>query len=156
MSLTKSKTPLPSKNVPPKKENEFTEQKQGSLSEDIAINAISELRRGSQRRKRVYLANTSLPEAKTRLPSESVPQKVGNFFPTQMLRQKSLSRAKTHINERIRVYIAKTEGRKRVYRADIFLTKGEKFTLAKTWPGKAVTLLPRENVARKGERELTK
>ena len=83
----------------------------------IATNAISELKRGSQRRKSVYLANTSLVKAKTRLPSESVPRKGGNFFTTQNLRRKSLSRAKTHINERIRVYIAKTERRKRVYRA---------------------------------------
>ena len=94
----------------------------------IATNAISKLTRGSQRRKSVYLADTSLAKAKTRLPSESVPRKGGNFFTTQNLRRKSLSRAKTHINERIRVYITKTERRKRVYRADTFLTKAKTLT----------------------------
>ena len=49
----RAETPLPSKNVPFKDENAFTEQKRGSLSEGIAIKAISDLKRGSQRRKSV-------------------------------------------------------------------------------------------------------
>ena len=127
-SLAKSKMHLPTENV-------STEGKRLYRVKKYLLK--TKMRSPS---KNVYLANTSLPKLKTRLPSESVPRKGDNFFPKQNLRQKSLSRAKTHINERIRVYIAKTGRRKRAYRADTFLTKGENAYLAKTCLGKAETL----------------
>ena len=97
-----------------------------------------------------------------------MPRKGGNFFIER--KRKSVSRAKTHIKERL--YSEKSfherkcrpQRRKRFYRANTFLVKAKRVYLAKTCPGKTETLftekkttqakakkrLPTENVAHKG------
>ena len=112
----------------------------------------------SQRRKYVYQAKTC-------------PGKAETFFierKRHKQRRKSVSRAKTHIKERIRVYISEKAltGRKIVYRANTFLAKakpnenvprkgGNAFYREKTTKAKAKKRLPRENVAYKGGSSFT-
>ena len=92
--------------------------------------AFTEGKRRSQSRKRVYRAHTFLAKAKARLPSENVPRKGGNAF----FQEKKRVPSENAFPERKR----NSERRNSLYRA-------------KTSLANAITLIPSENVARKGE-----